>query len=66
VFVAVTRSDQDPVLDEEHSAFAWLSLDAALRRLPWPGQREGLRAAESLLSEAASELRGFLEVSLPG
>jgi dATP pyrophosphohydrolase len=64
VFVAVTRSGQDPVLDEEHSDFAWLPLEAALARLPWPGQREGLRAAENLLSDAASELRGFLEVSL--
>jgi len=66
VFVAVTRRGQDPVLDEEHSDFAWLPLEAALGRLPWPGQREGLRAAENLLSEAGSELRGFLEVSLPG
>ncbi|HKO94242.1 MAG TPA: NUDIX domain-containing protein [Polyangiaceae bacterium] len=66
VFVAVTRRGQDPVLDEEHSDFAWLSLEAALERLPWPGQREGLRAAENLLSDAGHELRGFLEVTLPG
>jgi dATP pyrophosphohydrolase len=66
VFVAVTRGGQDPVLDEEHSDFAWLPLEAALGRLPWPGQREGLRAAENLLSEAGNELRAFLEVSFPG
>ena len=64
VFVAVTRRGQDPVLDEEHSDFAWLPLEAALVRLPWPGQREGLRAAENLLTDAGNELRGFLEVSL--
>jgi dihydroneopterin triphosphate diphosphatase len=64
VFVAVTRAAANPVLDDEHSEFAWLGLDVALERLPWPGQREGLRAAAALL-EGGELLQGFLEVSLP-
>lgn len=63
VFVAVTRGAAIPVLDDEHSDFAWLTLDTALERLPWPGQREGLRAASALLQEGEL-LQGFLEVSL--
>ncbi|MEO8179743.1 MAG: NUDIX domain-containing protein [Deltaproteobacteria bacterium] len=65
VFVAVTRAGSNPVLDAEHSDFTWLSLEAALERLPWPGQREGLRAAAALLEEGGEQLQGFLEVTLP-
>jgi dihydroneopterin triphosphate diphosphatase len=64
VFVAVTRGATDPVLDDEHSAFAWLSLDAALGRLHWPGQRDGLRAADALLRDGQA-LQEFMEVSVP-
>lgn len=63
VFVALTDKGQEPVLDEEHSAFAWLSLDSALGRLPWPGQAEGLRAADALL-RTGHVLQEFMEVSL--
>lgn len=63
VFVAVTEKGRDPVLDEEHSAFAWLGLDSALERLPWPGQSEGLRAADALL-RTGHVLQEFMEVSL--
>jgi 8-oxo-dGTP pyrophosphatase MutT (NUDIX family) len=62
VFVAVTER-VDPVLCEEHSAFAWLTLDAAIERLPWPGQQEGLRAANALL-EGGHPLQTFMEVAL--
>jgi dihydroneopterin triphosphate diphosphatase len=64
VFVAVTTPGAEPVLDEEHSAAAWLSLKDALARLPWPGQREGLQAAEELLISNPT-LQGFLEIDLP-
>jgi dATP pyrophosphohydrolase len=63
VFVAVTNSGADPVLDDEHTAFAWLALDSALERLPWPGQSEGLRAADALL-RTGHVLQQFMEVSL--
>jgi dihydroneopterin triphosphate diphosphatase len=65
VFVAVTRAGAAPVLDDEHSDFAWLSIEAALERLPWPGQRDGLRCAAELLQDGEL-LQGFLEVSLSG
>jgi dATP pyrophosphohydrolase len=64
VFVALTQAGADPVLDDEHSDYEWLALKTALERLPWPGQRDGLRAAAALL-EDGELLQGFLEVSLP-
>jgi hypothetical protein len=63
--VALTRSGANPTLDDEHSDFAWVPLEAALERLPWPGQRDGLRAAAALLQEGEL-LQGFLEVALSG
>ena len=64
VFVALTRASANPVLDDEHSEYEWLALETALERLPWPGQRDGLRAAAALLNDGEL-LQGFLEVSLP-
>ncbi|MEY2937048.1 MAG: hypothetical protein RL033_7797 [Pseudomonadota bacterium] len=63
VFVAVTRGGANPVLDDEHSDFEWLSIETALERLPWPGQRDGLRSAAALLQDGEL-LQGFLEVPL--
>jgi dATP pyrophosphohydrolase len=63
VFLALTVGGTDPILDDEHSDFAWLPLDRALGRLPWPGQREGLRAADALLGDDLA-LHPFLEVDL--
>jgi 8-oxo-dGTP pyrophosphatase MutT (NUDIX family) len=63
VFVALIRRGENPVLDDEHSDFVWLSLEHALERLPWPGQREGLRAADSLLGHG-NVLQEFLEIPL--
>ncbi len=63
VFVAVTQKGADPLLDEEHTAFVWLTLDSAMERLPWPGQSEGLRAADGLLRHGQA-LQEFMEVSL--
>jgi dATP pyrophosphohydrolase len=65
VFVAVVPTGVDPVLDEEHTDFVWLDLNAALGRLPWPGQRQGLEAANELLLHGEL-LQNFLEVNLDG
>lgn len=65
VFVAVVAPGVDPVLDEEHTAFTWLALASALERLPWPGQRDGLEAADALLTRGEL-LQTFLEVNLVG
>lgn len=61
VFLAVVHGE-DPVLDEEHDAFDWSSPADAARRLPWPGQRDGLAAALALLGDA--RLWPHLEIPL--
>ena len=62
VFLALVDG-QDPQLDEEHVDFAWLPMAEAANRLPWPGQREGLFAAQRLL-DAQSPLRDILRVEM--
>jgi len=62
VFVAVT-GQVEPVLDSEHSEHRWLSPAHALPLLPWPGQRDGLRAAHRLLTEDLA-LQRHLEIEL--
>lgn len=42
--------DADPVLDDEHDAFAWLDAGAASARLAWPEQRRLLTLADRLLA----------------
>ncbi len=63
VFVALVEGD--PRLDGEHDAFEWLSAAQACERLPWPGQKEGLIAAEALLLRNDS-LQEFMEIPLRG
>jgi type II secretory ATPase GspE/PulE/Tfp pilus assembly ATPase PilB-like protein/8-oxo-dGTP pyrophosphatase MutT (NUDIX family) len=40
----------DVVLDAEHDAFEWLTVEDALARFHWPREREGLRDAVKLLA----------------
>ena len=51
VFLAVTQSGADPTLDHEHVDFRWAARDQAIELLTWPAQREGLRAADTLLTD---------------
>jgi dihydroneopterin triphosphate diphosphatase len=62
VFLALTDGS-DPVLDDEHDGFEWLSLVDARARLPWPGQRGGLDAAAALYDD--HRLWPHVEVTLP-
>lgn len=62
VFLAVV-GEGEPVLDDEHDAWEWVSTDEAEARLPWPGQRAGLRAGLDLLGRDA-EIAPHLEVDL--
>lgn len=39
----------DPVLDDEHDAFAWLTIREAADRLAWPEQQRLLRLADRTL-----------------
>jgi dATP pyrophosphohydrolase len=41
----------DPVLDDEHDAFAWLPAQEAAQRLAWPEQQWLLRMADQLLRD---------------
>jgi len=41
----------DPTLDAEHDAFAWLAVDAATDRLRWPEQRRLLALADRMLQD---------------
>lgn len=50
--------DADPVLDEEHDAFAWWAVEEAVAHLAWPEQQRLLALVASLLrrGEIPSEL----------
>ena len=50
VFVALV-DDGSPVLDKEHTDFRWLPVTEAVASLLWPGQRDGLLAANALLTD---------------
>jgi dATP pyrophosphohydrolase len=65
VFLALVDPAAEPVLDREHVAHAWLPRDAAIARLRWPAQREGLAAAAALL-EGHEHPLDSLEIPLEG
>ena len=43
LFAAEVEIDKDPRLSSEHSEFGWYDYEESLKKLVWPGQREGLR-----------------------
>lgn len=43
VFAAHAAADAQVRLSSEHTEHAWVDADEAVRRYPWPGQRESLR-----------------------
>lgn len=47
---AATLPD-DPLLDDEHDAFAWLPAREAAQRLEWPEQKRLLRLADRVLRD---------------
>ena len=49
LFAMQVRPGIRPVLSDEHMHFDWLSYEDALRRLVWPGQREGLRIVQEFI-----------------
>ena len=46
VFVGFVDRDQEVELNHEHSEFEWVSIDEAVERVPFPGQRALLRHVE--------------------
>jgi dATP pyrophosphohydrolase len=64
LFAAQIPPDTDPVLSREHDRYAWLEVEAACRRLVWPGQREALRLIHDCI--AGGEVSGrLLETPFP-
>ena len=63
VFVAVVPHTE-PQLDAEHTEYNWCTTEEALRRLPWPAQRQGLAAAMQLLDGPHPSLREHLRVDI--
>jgi dihydroneopterin triphosphate diphosphatase len=59
VFAAEVPADRPVRLSDEHTAFEWVAPDEALRRYPWPGQRESLAIIRDqfILHEARPESR---------
>jgi dihydroneopterin triphosphate diphosphatase len=52
VFLAEVPVDAEVKLDQEHDEHTWCGHSEALTLLDWPGQREGLSAAEALLQSS--------------
>jgi len=69
VFCAEVAGDAAVRLSGEHTEFAWVPWEEAMRRLPWPGQRESLATIRDqfLLREplAASRLDHLLARAPP-
>jgi dATP pyrophosphohydrolase len=51
VFAVRVRTGVEPVLSHEHTAFRWLSLDAAWRDVVWPGYRWALERIRDHLQD---------------
>ena len=53
-FAAEVDSDA-PVLDDEHDAWVWLSVDETVSRLVWPEQRRLVRLVADLVGSPLPE-----------
>lgn len=49
VFCALVAPGHDPILGEEHDAFAWLPLADAMQQCAWPREREAMQHIAHLL-----------------
>jgi dATP pyrophosphohydrolase len=48
-FAAQVGAESRPVLSREHVESEWLDLPGAMRRLVWPGQRQGLEIVHNFI-----------------
>jgi len=64
LFAIQVDSNCEPKLSKEHSAYLWLTFEEALRRLAWPGQKEGLRVLHKFIVKDY-EVGKLLEVEIP-
>jgi dATP pyrophosphohydrolase len=63
VFAAEVLS-QDVRLSKEHQSFEWMTYEEAVRALPWPAQRKGLRIVEDFIVRGTT-VSHFVEIELP-
>ncbi len=64
VFGALVPAEALITRDEDHTDSRWLPASEAAKHLAWPGMRDGLRASDALLSDAANA-PVELEIDLP-
>jgi dATP pyrophosphohydrolase len=62
-FAGQVHPDEDPVLSEEHETFEWLTLDHALPRIVWPGQKRVLEMVHR--SIVGGEMAGLVTLVPP-
>jgi dATP pyrophosphohydrolase len=58
MFAAQVNVDTLPVLSPEHVRYEWITYENAIRRLVWPGQRQGLETVHRYL--LSGEQAGWL------
>ncbi|MBS1903706.1 MAG: NUDIX pyrophosphatase [Bacteroidetes bacterium] len=56
VFLALVDPDYDVILSEEHQAFEWLPLDAAIERLIFPTHKEGTTYVHTYILNAEGDV----------
>lgn len=49
LFAAQVGPRDEPRLSAEHSSYEWVSFEEAMRRLVWPGQRDGIAITEKFI-----------------
>jgi len=49
MFAAQAEAGTKPILSNEHFEFGWFSYEDALKKLVWPGQREGMRIVQEYI-----------------
>ena len=58
LFAAQVEAGLDPKLSDEHFEFGWYPYEEALKKLVWPGQKQGLRIVQDYI--AKGEEAGFI------
>ena len=64
VFAVRVKPGSEPVLSHEHDALRWVSLEAAVAEVVWPGYRDALTVIGRELREA--DRAAWFELSLAG
>jgi 8-oxo-dGTP pyrophosphatase MutT (NUDIX family) len=57
MFAMQLETTAEPRLSDEHSAYEWLSVREAVRRLVWPGQRHGVHTVEEFIVGGEEAMR---------